>query len=504
MALPDLRFPRSAARDKVAAAVVQDRWRIEGAAPLLVAVFAYALMLWSGRNLLHDGDTFFHIAAGNWIWAHAQIPSRDPFSFTLRGAPWVAHEWFSELIFAGAYAALGWVGVIAATAAAIAATYYLLARFLVPILPNAAVLIGLAASFLLAAPHLVARPHVLTMPILVAWMIALERARSAKRPPSLLVLPLLTLWANLHAGFVIGLGLIGFYAIEALVAAADARTRRRALLAWSGFFLAAALAAVLTPNGIEGPLFAYRLSRESFALDFISEWHSTDFTRFQPLEIWILGLIALGFLLRPRVPWLRIALILALVHLALIHSRNADLLALIGPMLLAEPVAAALGHAARDDRDGHPTARIYVIGAATVALATILAWFDPIVPHDQRVAPTDALAAAAAAGITGPVFNAYDFGGYLVFAGIAPFVDGRVDVYGDAFMKDYADAVAAHPDALPQLLDRYHIAWTLLTPQMPAVAALDRSPDWVRVYADANAVIHRRRLGLSDPKSGMP
>lgn len=503
MALPDLR-PSLPGASNFAAPAARSAWRLDAATPFLVAVFAYALMLWSGPNLLHDGDTFFHIAAGNWIWAHGKVPVSDPFSFTMRGAPWIAHEWLAELFFAGVYAALGWGGVVALTAAAIAATYYMLARALALHLPLSASLIGLAASFLLAAPHLVARPHVLTMPILVAWMIALERTLASGRPPTLLILPLISLWANLHGGFVAGLGLIGVYALEALGAAENWAARRHAMRAWGGFFLAAAIAALLTPQGIEGPLFAYRLLSQNYSLDFISEWHSTDFSRFQPLEVWLLGLILLGFALRPRLGWPRMALLLGLVHLALAHARNADLLALIGPLLLAVPVAQALGAPAPRDAAARPTLRAYGVGIAAIALSSLLAWFNPVVPYEPRVAPSEALAAARSAGIAGPVFNAYDFGSYLVFAGIAPFVDGRVDVYGDAFMKNYADAVAARDDALPKLLDHYHIAWTLLAPQMPAVAALDRDPDWVRVYGDSSAVIHRRRAATQPAEAAHP
>ena len=499
MALPELRNARPGTRPRARRPSTSATLSLEGAAPFLVALFAYALMLWSGAKLLHDGDTFFHIAAGNWIWTHGQVPHSDPFSFTMRGAPWVAHEWLAELVLAGAYAAFHWTGVIALSATAIAAAYWLLARFLEEKLRMPAVLLGLAASFLLAAPHLLARPHVFTMPILVAWMIALERAGTRRQPPPLALLALMVLWANLHGSFVLGLALIGLPALESVLAA-DRSARRAAMLSWGGFFLAALIASTLTPNGIAGLLLAFRLAHQSFSLDFIGEWHSTDFTRFQPLEIWILGLLVLGFWLRPRLPWTRLVLLVGLVHMALTHSRNADLLALIGPILLAQPVGQALGGKTPSHAAPCRDRRVYLLGAAAAALLTLVAWIEPVVPHDQRVAPSDALAAAAAAGITGPVFNAYDFGGYLVFAGVAPFVDGRVDVYGDDFMARYADAIAARDNALPRLLDRYHIAWSLLTPQMPAVAALDRSPDWVRVYADASAVVHRRRAALPPPK----
>lgn len=114
--------------------------------------------------------------------------------------------------------------------------------------------------------------------------------------------------------------------------------------------------------------------------------------------------------------------------------------------------------------------------------------------HDNpAIAPARALAAAKQAGLTGPVFNDYDFGGDLIFEGVAVFVDGRIDLYGDEFMRAYAAALSAEGDTLPRLLDRYHVTWTLLQPDEPAVAALDRDPAWERVYADANAVVHRRR-----------
>ena len=48
------------------------------------------------------------------------------------------------------------------------------------------------------------------------------------------------------------------------------------------------------------------------------------------------------------------------------------------------------------------------------------------------------------------------------------------------------------PDLL-RLLDEYRIGATLLALSTPAVALLDRSPDWKRVYADDVAVVHTRR-----------
>jgi hypothetical protein len=45
---------------------------------------------------------------------------------------------------------------------------------------------------------------------------------------------------------------------------------------------------------------------------------------------------------------------------------------------------------------------------------------------------------------------------------------------------------------LPELLNRYTVAWTLLEPQSPAASLLDHLSGWERIYADSYAVIHRR------------
>jgi hypothetical protein len=69
------------------------------------------------------------------------------------------------------------------------------------------------------------------------------------------------------------------------------------------------------------------------------EWQSPNFQEFQPLEIWLLGIIALGFATGAKLPLPRLLLLLALCHMALAHVRHAELLGLVGPLV----VAASLG-----------------------------------------------------------------------------------------------------------------------------------------------------------------
>jgi len=177
-----------------------------------------------------------------------------------------------------------------------------------------------------------------------------------------------------------------------------------------------------------------------------------------------------------------------LVAMALSHTRNAELLAVLTPLLLGDSIPIPLRPRGRRGIQSSSAVLALFIAAATAAAS-----LHGYTHENPAIAPAPALAAAKRAGLSRPALNDYDFGGYLIFEGVAPFVDGRVDLYGDTFMRAYAAALAAEGDALPRILDHYRITWTLLRPDEPAVAALDRDPAWERLYADASAVVHRRR-----------
>src|SRR5208337_4984279 len=62
-----------------------------------IAIFLFALSTFSPK-VLGDGDTWSHLATGEWIIAHRTVPRADPFSHSMPGAPWTAHEWLSEIL----------------------------------------------------------------------------------------------------------------------------------------------------------------------------------------------------------------------------------------------------------------------------------------------------------------------------------------------------------------------------------------------------------------------
>ncbi len=470
--------------------------------PLIVALLALARVLAQPGALLHDPDTYLHIAAGRWMLAHGALPVHDPFSYTFAGARWVPHEWLAELIMAAVYRAAGWNGLVLLTIACFAASLGLLTRFLLSWAEPFSALIGVALAAAMVEGHLLARPHMLAMPLLVLWSGALFAARDGGRAPPFWLLPTMALWANLHDSYLFGLLLAFYLAAEAALAGPWRREARR----WGLFAALALAAALLTPNGISGLTQPFRLmSMPALQASFI-EWRSPDFQAFQPLEIMLLGLVALGLTTGVRVRPTRVLVLVGLSHMALAHTRHADLLGLVGPLALAGSVGPQLAARIRTappspvsriaarlaEPAAAPALALSLVAAVALSLPLLL---RPIVRAADAVTPAAALAAATRLGLSGPVFNSEGFGGYLVFRGVPTFIDGRIELFGNRFLARYLDAIGGNERALDSLLDRWHIGWALLEPKQAATGVLDRQPGWRRAYRDARAVIFVRTSG---------
>src|SRR5258708_1092966 len=103
--------------------------QVRSCLPVIAALLGYGIGLFA-PPLLNDGDTYWHIATGEWVLRNGTVPHIDPFSYTLAGSPWVAHEWLSDVLMALAYKAGAWNGVVMLFGGAIALTFGLLARHL--------------------------------------------------------------------------------------------------------------------------------------------------------------------------------------------------------------------------------------------------------------------------------------------------------------------------------------------------------------------------------------
>jgi hypothetical protein len=506
---PNSKNPGPAPMTLSVATTAEEASPLRGLLPLWVGVFVYALLFIAGDRLLLDPDTQWQITVGRWILDHRAVPETDVYSFTMRGQPWISTQWLAQVVYAKIYLWFGWSGPVMLAAGASAATFALFTRFLSRRLSDSAALVFVTVAVALTAPHILARPHVLALPVMVAWVGGLIAAADRRSAPSFWLLPLMVLWANLHGGFVLGLAMIAPLALDAVMNA-QAPLRRSLVLRWVAFAAATLVASCCTPYGWNSLLASQKILALGSALPLITEWRPADFGNLRPFEVCLLAGIGLALFRGIKLPPLRIVLVLGLLHLALAQGRAAEILALLGPLVIAAPLARQIGDAEVASPAAAGFARGILFGGVAIALVTGTLAFASV----HRFAPNTATSPVAAVTELkkldlARVFNDYDFGGYLIASGVAPFIDGRTELYGEKFFVDHnAASGLMEPENLFRLLEEYKIEATLMRTQNAATKLLDHLDGWQKVYADDVATIHLRKAGamhtiepVVDPKA---
>lgn len=480
--------------------------------PLVAAIVTFLSSIGSG-TVYNDPDTYWHLAAGRWMLEHGTVPTSDPFSFTMLGAPWTAHEWGSELVMTLVHNMAGWQGLHLLMAIVFAGTAAYMTRVMLRHLESVHVVILMALAIAMMHTHLLIRPHVLAWPILALWFSTLARNVERGESPPLWMLPLLVLWTNLHASFTLGLAFLAAFALDALLRAENTAAQKQVVIRWGAFGVTAGLVAMINPRGWHAFTHAIDLMGMKVTLSVVQEWESTNFHEPQLLLLWLMLVMLLAFSGKLRLTLWRGAMVFFMLYLALKHDRYNSLLALTSPFLIVPALRNPL-HASESDaasstpkapsaidavfaamaQKARPATVTIVLGLTAVATFALADRWRTVPPDSHT--PRAAMDFAEQSGLTGRVFNAYGFGGYLIFRGVPVFVDGRADLYGDLYIARLASALSlAKAGQLEQLLAEHDISWTLLQPNIPATRVLDLLPEWERIYADSVAVIHRRRLG---------
>lgn len=234
-----------------------------------MASVAFAILFLFHISPIGLGDVYWHLNTGRWIWEHGALPDNDPFTYTqavsldaqsgLQSPAYWQHlilqgYWLAQLLFFAVYAACGPWGLVVLKAVLFVTLYWLVWRAMLK--ARAEPLSGLLVILLL--PWLLyrydeLRPHIFSfIGVVLVYMnmsSTLAKLRSGiAQPGDLIILPLIMLlWANLHPGFILGWVIIivmlagavfdrwrGIHALE--------RPALRRLFIWCGIALLASLA----------------------------------------------------------------------------------------------------------------------------------------------------------------------------------------------------------------------------------------------------------------------
>ncbi len=466
---------------------------------IVMLIMVFVLALRQATKL--DPDLWWHIAAGEVIVNTGAIPHVDDFSFTKNGVEWVAHEWLSEVLIYGIYKYAGMVALVFIFCLIIAGTLYLIYRRCEgkPYAASLAILLAAASS----SPLYGVRPQMITLLLAAIYITLLENFAENRRSKLLWWLPLLMVfWVNLHAGFALGLALIGLYIVRALLDGKVHLVRPLAIM-----WLISTAVVPLNPNGFRMFSYPYETLKSPAMAALIQEWASPDFHKitYLPFALLLLGTAAVLALSSKRISKGRLFVFLILAIGALRSVRHIPIFALIAAPIFAEHLWTILKDrgwerslgGAEAAPNGPKLAINFVLLIAVVFFAGSRVWHFA---QNQRAYekirnPVDAVDFMETQQSLGPIYNEYGWGGYLIYR-LYPnhrvYIDGRADVYGDQF---FAETMKTHDGVgdWAGVLNRYGIRTVLLEPNAPLSNLLKSdSGNWKVVYEDDQSIIFSR------------
>ncbi|HKJ76937.1 MAG TPA: hypothetical protein VKA64_07015 [Gammaproteobacteria bacterium] len=463
-------------------------------------------------------DFYWHLEAGEYIVRNLTLPQTDPFSYTNEGRPWVAHEWLFQTILYGIHHFFGTFGVALLTAGASFLSAYLVYSAAGHVLPGRVPRMALAVAILLGLlPTALPRPQLATFVFFALFLSFLFAAKYRAEPRRLLLAPpIMVLWVNMHGGYVLGLVLLFlFLVLEAwtLRHRLQEPAPRRHLTWLGGTAVAALLASAANPDFVSHWLYPFQVMGMEATKRYISEWQSPNFQMLWGK--WYL-LLAIAFFaaqaFRSRRPDATEFFVpAALLAAGFISMRHVPLAALTWLPFTAAALSGGPASRPLFPRLQASWERYRKKGRELGALEYRLNWLLLVVlvvllaayrttlaPHRSRVAEIMPVAATdflIREGIEGRMFNTYSFGGYLLhrlYPDQKVFIDGRADMYGDEFIRDYVTIGSARP-GWARLMDEYRIDYVLCRPQAAIQQVLLERGDFALVYSDEIASVLLRR-----------
>jgi hypothetical protein len=404
-----------------------------------------------------DPDIWWRLRTGQWIIEHKSAPVVDVFSTFSMGKPWIEYSWLFEVLVYAIHAhgnLTGLVYFVVTMAFVITfAAHKLVRQTSVPFAAEIAlVVVGMMGMNYLMTP----RPWLFTILFFIVELLVIDRARRSGKDRWLWALPLVfALWANLHIQFVYGLAAVGLLLVESILVVtfagfgytidAPAFSPKRLALV----FVSCAGAALLTPYHYLLYRQIYEYLGQTVAFATVTELLPMSF---RSPENWIvLGLtIMAASVLGRRLKWepFPILLFLMSAFLAFRARRDAWILVLVAIWIIGEAGCRLFGGQALKFNN-----RQILITAVMVAIVTYcFTMARQITERDlqsvvEKKYPVNAVKYIEANRLPGPLFNDFDWGGFLIWAlrERPVSMDGRTNLFGNERLRQAINTWQGRP-----------------------------------------------------------
>jgi hypothetical protein len=470
-----------------------------------------------------DADIWARLAVGKLFFETGGICRQDVFAYTPTKPVWVDHEWGSSVVFYSVARAFGQPGLLLLKALLFFGTVlaiYLAIRQRTGRRASLFFHIFVAYAVFFYGFKVTLRCQAFTFFFFALWLYCLERMRAGHKTAWWVLPPTMILWANLHGGFLAGLGLVGLYAGGELL-------NRRP---WKAYLPLGALCAAVTlanPYGLR--YWSYMFQATTMPRALITEWQPVQllgplgFLFGFKILFAVTGVLLVAHALsRTRPDWVDVLVIAVTGVLALRVIRHTPFFAIgCAPFVYvtlrraAQEAADKWGWAAAAARAFRgPQLRVLYQGGTRGLLLLACALVILSAPWRITMAPGSFPVAAIefirANGLRGNLLAPFNWGSYAIWA-LYPqcrvSVDGRYEeAYPESTFLEMVRVFDGEP-GWEQTLAKYPHDLILVWRYSPLQARLRKRPDgWVPAYDDPVATVFvraeaRRAWRAPDPQS---
>ncbi len=462
-----------------------------------------------------DPDLWGHLRYGRFFAEEGLGDLTDPFAYSSEGCIWRAHEWLAQWLLWQAYAAGGAGGLVLFKLLIGGCTCYFLYRALRVGSDDARIWVPL---FLLAVVEVgrwfLFRPQLFTFCFFAYFLWVLLAHLRGKASPLWSLPVVLAFWANLHAGFLAGLGAIGLaLGLRAIQAFQRTGRQSRPLLAavrpLTMTLAVGCAATLLTPFGLE--LWQYVLTEMTHDTNrlYIQEWQPllrVEHNEWAVRAVLLLtgALLFAGLLatLRGRrvadLPaWLWVLACAPLTWMAFSSFRHVPIF-----VLWTAPVGALLAQGAVESLAASPWRRggwlagSAVIGVITAqAVVLTLSDVEPVIRYNPASYPEGAAAFLRDNHLDGNVYAPLQWGSFLTWELYRPerpvrvAMDGRnVTLFPSAMVKKNLRFYLADGEDVGVPF-HYPTDYLLVPRASPVASAVQDDSRWRELYRDEVAIL---------------
>lgn len=480
---------------------------------LFLGIFVLALFALTAKSAT-DPDFGWHLRTGEYIVTTQSIPHTDFFSYTAAGDSWVTHEWLTDAVIYLLYQTGGMFALVFFFSLVSTLTFWML-YLRCENKPYLAAFVVLFAA-IAAAPIWGIRPQTIALFLTGAFLYVLDHYRRNGNGRVLLwLLPVMLIWANSHGSFALGPFLILIYLGGGLVENyikwnGENHANAAKPLPLLGILIACVAIIALNPNGIELYPYPFQTLASRAIQTNIQEWQPPAFHELavQPFAWMLVATLGALAVSRKRVGLVETILLVGFTFASLRAARQISIWVLVAAPVLAAAlpeILALVPWKLKLQFNEHPARPVQILNTIiliVVALVVMVRLTGTALDQDRaerEFYPVAAVQWLQEQGQRGPIFNLYDWGGYLIWKMYPTervFIDGRSDLYGltaDTIVTEYLSAINGSLNWRTPL-DKYNVRLVLIPPDAPLTTLLTQETAiWDKVYSDDTAVIFQRQ-----------